>query len=328
MARLSIALCTCNGERYLPEQLQCYLDQLRRPDEVIVCDDLSEDATPEILDNFAAKAPFPVRIERNTARLGITANFSRAVSLCTGDFIALSDQDDVWLPEKLQQLESALLATPSAAGAFSDASLVATNLSPLGRTIWKTVGFGDDKSPIFAGPTTDLLVKRPIVTGATLLMRGNLRELALPIPCDWMHDEWFAMLAAAEGGLIAVAQPLVLYRQHGANAIGGLRPNLFIKVGHALKIERGPYLDAEITRFTELVGRLGKSGLREDRALAPLANKLAHLRRRRAWPAHRLLRWPFVLREWASGGYHRYARNWHSILFDLLAPNRDMERSE
>lgn len=328
MARISIALCTCNGERYLPDQLQSYLDQHRRPDEVIVCDDLSEDETPAILENFAAKAPFPVRVERNTTRLGITANFSRAVSLCTGDFIALSDQDDVWLPEKLKRLESALLANPSAAGTFSDASLVATNLAPLGRTIWETVGFCDDGSPIFAGPTTDLLVKRPVVTGATLLVRSNLRELALPIPDDWVHDQWLAMLAAAQGGLTAVTQPLVLYRQHGANAIGGLRPNLFIKLRHALRIERGPYLDAEITRFTELVGRLSTSGHREDRSLAPLTNKLAHLRRRRAWPRRRLRRWPFVLREWASGGYHRYARNWHSILFDLLAPDGDMEGSE
>jgi glycosyltransferase involved in cell wall biosynthesis len=99
--RLSIALATYNGEPYLAEQLESFATQRRRPDELVVCDDASTDATAAIVERFSYAAPFAVRLEVNATRLGCAGNFARALSLCTGDVLFLSDQDDVWLADKL-----------------------------------------------------------------------------------------------------------------------------------------------------------------------------------------------------------------------------------
>jgi glycosyltransferase involved in cell wall biosynthesis len=98
---ISIAMATYNGERFLEEQLRTLGEQVKLPDEVVVCDDGSTDRTLEILVQFAERAPFRVRLVINDQRLGWRENFLKAASLCTSDYIAFCDQDDVWLPDKL-----------------------------------------------------------------------------------------------------------------------------------------------------------------------------------------------------------------------------------
>src|ERR1700721_581226 len=111
---LSIALCTYNGERFLPEQLRSIGEQSRLPDELVGCDDASTDRTLGIIEDFARQAPFPVRIEVNAANSGSTPNFAKAIGMCKGDSIVLADQDDVWVPSKLAALETALTFNPEA----------------------------------------------------------------------------------------------------------------------------------------------------------------------------------------------------------------------
>ncbi|MBW2422395.1 MAG: glycosyltransferase, partial [Deltaproteobacteria bacterium] len=108
-ARISVAMATCEGAPYLDAQLESLRTQSRPPDELVLCDDHSADETPAIAEAFARRAPFSVRIERNPQRLGITANFEKAVSLCSGDLIFLADQDDVWKPTKIEALGRVLL---------------------------------------------------------------------------------------------------------------------------------------------------------------------------------------------------------------------------
>ena len=103
--KISIAMCTWNGISYLPSQLDSIAKQTRRPDELVICDDASRDNTIVLLRSFAVTANFPVHIIENPARLGSTANFSKAISLCQGDVIVFSDQDDVWQIEKLAMIE-------------------------------------------------------------------------------------------------------------------------------------------------------------------------------------------------------------------------------
>src|ERR1019366_197610 len=94
--RISVALCTYNGERFLSQQLASIGKQTRLPDELVVCDDSSTDRTVAIVREFAASVSFPVRVFENQRNLGSAANFERAIRLCDGDLIALSDQDDIW----------------------------------------------------------------------------------------------------------------------------------------------------------------------------------------------------------------------------------------
>ncbi|HEY2971172.1 MAG TPA: glycosyltransferase, partial [Pyrinomonadaceae bacterium] len=110
--KISVAMCTYNGAPYLREQLNSIAAQTRPPDELVVCDDVSADLTCEIVTSFAASVHFPVRLYVNEQNLGSTKNFERAIGLCEGDIIARSDQDDVWLPEKLRRIEDCLQRNP------------------------------------------------------------------------------------------------------------------------------------------------------------------------------------------------------------------------
>ena len=94
--RISIAMTTYNGSKYLNDQLKSFSQQDQAPDELIVCDDGSSDNTIKILEKFSLNAPFDVKIYQNESNLGFTKNFENALSKCTGDLIFLSDQDDIW----------------------------------------------------------------------------------------------------------------------------------------------------------------------------------------------------------------------------------------
>ena len=114
--RISVALCTYNGGRYLERQLESIALQSRMPCELIVCDDRSTDDTIAILRQFQSDAPFPVQVIQNQFRLGSTRNFDQAIGLSRGEFIALCDQDDLWLPAKLERLCDALVDNPFLGG--------------------------------------------------------------------------------------------------------------------------------------------------------------------------------------------------------------------
>jgi len=135
-ARVSIALCTYNGAPYLLEQLQSFCLQTRLPDELIVCDDGSTDDTLRILDDFARNAPFLVQTYTNDHNLGYARNFEKAVSLCTGDIIFLSDQDDVWSVSKVEKVYDRFLLDRRLELVFTDAELVNENLEPIGINLF------------------------------------------------------------------------------------------------------------------------------------------------------------------------------------------------
>src|SRR5579872_6976848 len=107
--RISVAMCTFNGGRYLGEQLESIGAQTQLPCELVVCDDHSTDDTIAILKRFQANASFPVRIVQNALRVGSTRNFDQAIGMARGGFIALCDQDDRWLPGKLKRLSDVLI---------------------------------------------------------------------------------------------------------------------------------------------------------------------------------------------------------------------------
>src|SRR5689334_3161726 len=139
--RIYEAMCTYNGVRFLDDQLNSLASQERKPDELVVCDDCSTDTTIATLREFAVRAPFPVHIHQNTARLGSTKNFERAISLCQGDIIALCDQDDIWDEQKLRLTEERFLRSPSLGLVFTDAELVDEAANSLGYNLWSTLKF-------------------------------------------------------------------------------------------------------------------------------------------------------------------------------------------
>ena len=129
--RISIAMATYNGEAFLGEQLRSIAAQGAPPLELVVRDDGSSDGTLAILRSFAGEAPFPVRILPPGPRLGFADNFLAAADACEGDYIAFSDQDDVWLHHKLETVSATIESTGLPAIVVHSALEVDSQLRPL-----------------------------------------------------------------------------------------------------------------------------------------------------------------------------------------------------
>ncbi|MFZ6770739.1 glycosyltransferase family 2 protein [Undibacterium sp. Di26W] len=316
--RISIALCTYNGATYLQEQLQSFSTQSHMPYELIVCDDQSTDATAELVRAFASEAAFPVRLFINQDRLGSRLNFAKATGLCSGDVIALSDQDDVWRRDKLEKI-SQVFADGSVAAVFSDAEVTDSSLQPLGYSMWQGLRFDANARRYMQGSAGfGMLLKRFLVMGASMAFRASLREMILPVPPTWHHDAWIALLAAACGNIVPVDECLLKYRQHDNNQIGGRKKSLLSQVRNALQTDREAYLRDELALWSMLQQRLLSSEKVHPEHLSGSVDKCAHLQRRLNFPKPRWRRLPPIAAELYSGAYARYARNWGSVALDVL----------
>lgn len=316
--KLSTAMCTCNGERFLAEQLGSILRQHRRPDELVVCDDASSDGSVSILREFAGRAPFPTTVVVNERTLGSTRNFDQAVRLCSGDVIALADQDDVWLPHRLTLLEAAFDVNPTAGFAFSDALVVDAGLEPLGYSLWDAIDFHPRERWQFeAGKAFELLLRRYRVTGATMAFRRQFLDLILPIPPSWVHDAWIALMISATAGGSVIDKPLVRYRQHHLQQLGVSKRGLLAQFRSARTNGQETFA-SKADRYALALERLQASGGVGADKLEILAERTAHLRLRARMRAPRSWRLPLIVRELCRGNYHRFSRGWKALAQDLF----------
>jgi glycosyltransferase involved in cell wall biosynthesis len=222
---ISVAMCTYNSVRYVREQLDSFVNQTRPPDELVICDDASTDGTGDIVAAFARTAPFEVRTLIQPRNVGGIANFEAAISLCNREVIFLSDADDVWLPRKIESMAKALHEAPDAAGVLSDAAIVNAELRPLGRSVWERCELTPAlRKRMRTGNAFTPLLRSEIVQGCALAFRASHRSFLLPLATLWGHDSWIGVLLAAKGELLFVDEQLMLYREHGANLIGAMRP--------------------------------------------------------------------------------------------------------
>jgi glycosyltransferase involved in cell wall biosynthesis len=318
-ARLSIALATFNGSEYLAEQLDSFVKQTRLPDELVACDDGSTDGTLEQLEAFARQAPFEIKIFRNSERVGPTANFARAIASCEGDLIALSDQDDVWLPEKLAQLENCILGDPLVGGAFCNALIVDEGLQFSGTEMWDVVDLSEEsRRQVELGYALPALLKRYRVQGSTLMFRAKLISTILPIPKDWNHDAWTAVVLASLFKLQGIPLCLQKYRQHHGNVVGASSGGLLEKFREGWQVSRESYYRDEIAKYSELLNRLRKTANAPHAATELVAGKLRHLSIRAEMPEELLPRCVAVIKELRAGGYRCYATDWRSVALDLF----------
>jgi glycosyltransferase involved in cell wall biosynthesis len=318
----SIVLCTYNGARFIAAQWASLLAQTRLPDEIVVRDDASVDASPALLDDLVAAARargIAVRYVRNAKNLGYVANFEAALRDATGELLFLCDQDDVWHADKLAILVAEFKRRPSLLLMCSDAIRVDAAGTPLPLSLYAVLRLTrTELRKIHAGRGFEVLVRRSMATGATVALRRTLLDAALPFPAGWVHDEWLAIMAAALGGFDCTERALIDYRQHAANQLGMPERGLAAK-WHGLVQPQAAYLERLMHRDAALAVRLRAFGSRVPDALrAAVADKLQHLEARRGTTGMPWVRLPSVLRELASGRYRRYASGWHSALRDLL----------
>jgi glycosyltransferase involved in cell wall biosynthesis len=223
-----VVLCCFEGERWLPALLASIADQTLLPDELVVCDDGSTDRSVAIVERFAETAPFTVRIERNPERLGSTRNFAHGLSLAHGRVVALADQDDVWYPGKLAVMAWEFEQDPTISMVFSDADLMDSSGTPLGRKLWDTRLVGRTLRRHAVVPE-DLFARRALTTGCTMAFRRRVVDAALPFPEElddpWApmrHDRWLSLVAAAVGTVRAIEEPLLAFRVHPNQETGVL----------------------------------------------------------------------------------------------------------
>lgn len=321
----SVVLCAYNGERWLPELWRSLLAQTRAPDQIVVRDDASCDATFALLENLRDEARarnIRVVLARNERNLGFVGNFEAALADASGDIVFLCDQDDIWHPSKIALMLAEFERRPGLLLLHSDARRVDESGDDLRCGLFEALQCTRrERRSIHSGHAFDALLRRNLATGATLAFRRSLLGDVAPFPREWVHDEWLAIIAAAVGEVDCLEQPLIDYRQHGGNQIGARRRGMAGSLERANQ-PRGPYLAGLVARTQILLARAQAPASRFPEAhRQALRNKLAHLQRRATMPSCRACRLPFVFREAVRGGYARYARGARALAYDLFGRN-------
>ncbi|MBC7590501.1 MAG: glycosyltransferase family 2 protein [Salinibacterium sp.] len=324
--RVSVALCTHNGARFVGEQLRSILAQSTTPDEIVLSDDASTDDTVAIATTLVDSAALPgldFVVLCNPVALGVTANFEGAIRATTGDLIVLSDQDDLWHPDRLSRALREFASRPELDLVFGNARLVDASGADLERSLFDVLEVTEhDLNALHRGDGFSVFIRRNIATGATVMFRRRLLDVALPFPSGWVHDEWLAMLAAAIGQLDALSDRLIDYRQHGSNLIGVDYPTFRRKVRRALE-PRGERNARLATQFAQLAARLDSTPTpMPPDVIAKVRTKAAFEGFRKALPADRPRRLWRVLAANRHGWYAEFASQGRlDMVRDLLQPH-------
>ncbi len=320
--RLSIALLAYNRERFLTKQLESILAQSRLPDEVIVGDDCSSDRTTEIIRDFAAHAPFPVRWYTNDCNQGVSRNAEHAVQLCSGDVIVFCDDDDVCLPDKLQVTELEFLKSPATGLMVSDSAHVEEKLSPLRITLWDTARFRAREAET-ALDDPILMAKHFIAAGHVIAFRARLKPYILPfpqkLPPGIFFDVWIGLVLASVANVACIPRPLVLHRLHSGQ-FAGIEALISLKEhGRVRSRDRGRIAEF-VPLVEEVIARV--SALADDsiskRNLQSLISWTEHMKMQSQLSPRRYSRLFPIAHALLTGRYHRYSRGFLTAARDLL----------
>ena len=223
-ATIDILLATYNGEKYLRQQLDSILSQTDSTWRLIARDDCSTDGTVAILEEYRQRFPEKITlIDNHGENLGSCQNFARLLQHASAEYVMFCDQDDVWLPHKISATRTCMqtledeFGTESPLMVYTDLKVVGEDIDTvLADSTWEYQQL-DPRN----GRRLNRLLLHNIPTGCTMMINGALRELALPIPPEAvMHDWWIALVATAFGQSRYLTAPVILYRQHGNNAVG------------------------------------------------------------------------------------------------------------
>lgn len=322
---VSVALCTFNGEQFLQKQLKSIADQASQPAELIVCDDGSTDQTVQLIERFRRDVTFPVRIIKNDTRLGIVRNFEKAIHECRGEIIALSDQDDIWIPDKLSTILTFFRSHRTCTAIFSDAELINQDGKSMGRRLSQAQGYAHGKLRrlLVRGQIADILFRRNICTGATMAIRSELRQLALPfprpMPAGLLHDGWVALVAAIHQQLAYVKKVLIKYRQHGSQNIGAELidvSSMLQRVGWKFD-ERQQYL-RQLEMSSHNLFQIVRARFGNTAGVELFEQYISYLGIRSGLPHQRARRMKPILQQILNGNYLRYSSGILSAIRDLL----------
>lgn len=194
-------MATYNGEKYIQQQLDSFLQQTVLPDELIVCDDCSNDNTLDIIEDFKKKASFDVKVLKNEKNSGYIKNFAKVILATKGDYVFLCDQDDVWFPNKIEMVIKAFKEQPMAQMVAHNAICTDSELKSLGKTLYDFDVLSGEKYG-------------SALHGFATCVKRNFLDYALPIPECYTFDNWFYTLATGLDVRYRIDTPLGYYRRH------------------------------------------------------------------------------------------------------------------
>jgi hypothetical protein len=321
--RVSIAMATYNGARFIREQLDSFAAQTLLPDELIVCDDGSTDATVEIVEAFASGAPFSVKVYRNPENLDFTRNFEKALSHCSGEIVFFSDQDDVWFPHRVQTIASEFATRPNLMVIVDNQILTDSELTPSGLTPL------DNLKRI--GKDSDGLVE-----GCATAFRRAWGKALFPMPPEaspyvlsraLSHDTWINKFSKLLNLRYIIEEPLQFRRRTGSNVTSWIVTDARPIGLRDLAKERKRVAPSEAWHRQLAIVMVYERHLQTHRAelggdfhaaLKALQHERQSVERRLALAQLSLPnRIPAVWRLWRAGGYRHFER-WLSAMNDLL----------
>ena len=321
--KISIAMATYNGAKYLQEQLDSFVKQIRQPDELVITDDGSTDETFSIIQSFAETVPFEVRVHRNRENLGLVQNFGRAIEHCYGDIIFLSDQDDVWANEKLKTVEEVFIEDPNVTSVINDEEICNEYLQSTGFTK-------------LAQKRSARIPDKYFIDGCCSAFRASLRRVILPIPAPVRtHDEWIHLVARQFGKKRIITRPLQWHRRHKNNVSQGIAYNAKqISLWDRVRVQSFQcpidIYERRINLLAELERRLSENGEEVRKALGSnqyprdvvqeiRLEKFAWEHRKKIIHSQGI--WQFInaVRFWFAGGYN-YFDGWKSFGKDFARP--------
>ncbi len=214
MRTIGAVIATYNGGKYLKEQMDSIINQSLRVEKIIVVDDCSTDETKSIVAKYKGKYPETVIFEQNEKNLGPEKTFERGISICKTYYIALSDQDDIWEPDKIKKCYYAFEQNRDAKLCFHDLRLIDEEGRPFGKTYWESALISLPLSG--AEARSQLATLTNFVSGCTMFFSSDLKEYILPMPdSKWLlYDWWIAVVAFFLANPIIVREALTNYRLH------------------------------------------------------------------------------------------------------------------
>ena len=232
--RVDVLMSTYNGEKYLAEQLDSIFKQTHSNLMVWVRDDCSVDGTFQMIERYSSVCQDRLKVlSSDDGNLGCAKSFMSLLNSSTADYVMFADQDDIWLPNKIELALQELQKIESEKGAefpvlvFGDLMAVDQDLTILHKSFWASqkndVSIVSDWRKVFA---------RNVVTGCTIMLNRAAVSASLPFPeIDILHDQWVALNVAKKGTIMPISEPTILYRQHSDNVEGAKLVGLMYMFG-------------------------------------------------------------------------------------------------
>lgn len=231
--KISIAMATYNGEKYIERQLQTILQQTVQVDEIIICDDCSKDSTVNIIRKIMKKTEKNIiKLVINKENIGYIGNFYKAISLTSGDYIFLADQDDEWHLDKIEKTIK-IMKKLKATVVCSNFSLIDQNSDPIeNTTLYKINPFVNKAIKKITPVSFNQLVFGNIAQGCTYCFTKEVRDVYLKVNSKQLiHDHQIMFIATLLGKAFFYNEKLIDYRIHPNNVIGFEKKSDKVKIG-------------------------------------------------------------------------------------------------